>query len=377
MHDLMVKRRRYLTDAELWELHALCAMLPGPSSTQTITAIGYKLGGPTLAFLTLLIWLLPATIIMTALGLAYAYLETAGISLGFLRFMGPAAVGFVAFAGYRIARAVCHTNTQWAMMGCTAVVSLLASSPYTFPALLLLGAAVTNFETAPKPLKIKWPRLRRARLGWRVWGNLFLWLGIFFLAAFLGGITNSKLILLFENCYRYGSLVFGGGQVLVPMLHEQFVDFKGYLTNDEFLTGYGLAQAVPGPVFSFTAFVGALSMRELGGGGVFEMLMGAGVASAAIYLPGTLLIFFLVPLWAKIRDRPFVKNALAGVNAVSAGLVVAAALTLMPATMRSNVDLSLAAAVFVALQFTKISPPYIVAAALSLGVVVELVNFYG
>ena len=126
------------------------------------------------------------------------------------------------------------------------------------------------------------------------WNNFVLWAGVFVLAALLGHYTRELPVRLFENFYRNGSLIFGGGHVLVPLLFTEFVEFKHYLSSEEFLVGFAFVQAVPGPVFSFCAYVGALSMREYG---ILGEIAGAVIASIGIFLPGTFLIYFLIQIF--------------------------------------------------------------------------------
>ena len=128
---------------------------------------------------------------------------------------------------------------------------------------------------------------------------------------------------IFENFYRNGSLIFGGGQVLIPLLFTEFVEFKQFLTSEEFISGYALVQALPGPTFSFTAYLGALIMREWGTGGE---ILGGFIAAVGIFLPGTFLIFFVTGFWEDIKKYRVIKASLEGISAVSSGLVIAAAL---------------------------------------------------
>ncbi|MEJ2003393.1 MAG: chromate transporter, partial [Cyclobacteriaceae bacterium] len=260
MFDLMVRKRAYLSEEDLIELNALCQVLPGPTSTQTITAIGFRIGGPNLAYLTLLVWMLPAVTIMTVAAIVISQLQDKQISLDFTRYLQPIAIGFVSYAAFLITRKVVRSKTAWVLMIFSALVSLRLSSPYTFPVLILFGGMVTSFKYKKQPLEEK----EKIRIQW---GNFILWAGVFILAASLGGITRSLPVRLFENFYRSGSLIFGGGQVLIPFLYAEFVELKDLLTSEEFLTGYAIGQSVPGPVFSFCAYVGALSMREYGTGG--------------------------------------------------------------------------------------------------------------
>lgn len=319
MFRLLVNKRRYLTAAELLELQALCALLPGPTSTQTMTAIGFRLGGPNLAYLTLFIWCLPAVLIMTLAGLLLTHFDTV-FTARLVQFVQPVAVGFVAFSAYRIAEKVIQTKTSVALMVASSMVAYFFQLPGVLPLLLLAGGAVTTLRYRKhaivpdkKPIRVEW-------------ANGALWLGTFLLAALLGHYTHLLPVRLFENFYRNGSLVFGGGQVLAPLLFAEFVEYKHYLTGPEFLSGLGLVQALPGPNFSFTSYIGALAMRPLGGVG--PQLLGAVVGAVGIFLPGTFLIFFVIRFWDSLRQYRVVKASLEGVNAVSAGLVCAAALLL-------------------------------------------------
>ena len=144
--DLMVEKRNYLTEKDLVELNALCQILPGPTSTQTITAIGFKIGGPKLAYLTLLIWALPAVTAMIIAGISISYLQENNISLEFTKYIQPMAVGFVAYAAVKITSKVVNSKTGYLLMVLSAIISYFASSPYLFPVLLLTGGAITAFK---------------------------------------------------------------------------------------------------------------------------------------------------------------------------------------------------------------------------------------
>ena len=312
---LLVDKRRYITSAELLELQALCALLPGPTSTQTITVIGFRLGGPNLAYLTLLVWITPAVVLMTLAGLTLSHLDPTRVA-ALVQFVQPVAVGFVAFSAYRIAGKVIHTKTAVALLVSSAMMAYFFQLPWMLPLLLVAGGAVTTVRyrkhaivQEKKPLRVEW-------------ANFLLWLGILVGAAVLGHYTRWLPVRLFENFYRNGSLVFGGGQVLAPLLYAEFVGFKHYLTGPEFLSGLGLVQAMPGPNFSIAAYIGALAMRPEGGTGM--QVVGALVGAAGIFLPGTFLIFFVIRFWDRLRQYRVVQASLEGINAVSAGLVCAA-----------------------------------------------------
>ena len=307
---VLVSKRKYLSDEDLMEINSLCQILPGPTSTQTLTAIGFKIGGPNLAYLTLVIWILPAVTIMTLAAALMSTIEQNNISLEFTRFIQPMAVGFVSYGAYSISLKTISTKTGIALMIFAGIISYIFQTPFIFPIILLGSGFITALKYKAQPKEDK----RKLIIPW---SNFLLWASVLVFAAVLSSVTKALPLKLFENFYRNGSLVFGGGQVLAPLLYAEFVDAsktddritrvtklksklknkfapKRYhhpISNDEFLTGYAIAQALPGPVFSFSSYIGALSMRDYGKG---SAVIGGLMAAAGIFLPGTFLIFFVI-----------------------------------------------------------------------------------
>lgn len=360
LFDLMVDKRGYLSEEDLIELNALCQILPGPTSTQTITAIGYKIGGPNLAYLTLLVWMTPAVCLMTAAGMVMATLHANNMSIEFTKYIQPMAVGFVAYASLKIALKVVKTKTAVIILILSAVASFVFNSPYAFPTILIICGAITALKYKRQEIEEK----DKIKIQW---ANFILWGGVFIGAAALGGITQSLPVRLFENFYRSGSLIFGGGQVLIPFLYTEFVEFKDYLTSEEFLSGYALMQSLPGPVFSFCAYIGALSMRSFGPEG---QIVGALVASLGIFLPGTFLIFFVVRFWEGLKKYRIVKASLEGINAASAGMVSAAAVLMFLPLEPNLTNFGITLGTFAVLQFTKVPAPLIIVIGLAAGFVI-------
>jgi chromate transporter len=368
---ILVERRKYITEEELIEVNALGQALPGPTSTQTLTAIAYRLRGPNLAYLTLIIWMLPSVAIMTALGILMASFETKQISIAFTRFIQPMAVGFVAYGAYSIGIKTITRPRAFVLMVLAAVASYFIKTPLIFPVILIIAGCITafNYKAHPREPKKKFNV---------VWANLILWIGVLIFAAVLGSITKSRPeflpIRLFENFYRNGSLVFGGGQVLTPMLYTEFVQYapKQYLTPEEFLSGYALVQALPGPVFSFSSFIGALSMREFG---TSAQIFGAIMSAAGVFLPGTFLIFFMIRVWDSLKSFRAIRASLEGILAANSGLVAAAAILLFqPLVEDQPLENILLYSLFTfvtfgLIAFTKIPSWAIIAAGLLLGFV--------
>lgn len=365
--ERMVKKRGYIKEEELWELNALCNMLPGPSSTQLVSAIGFRVGGPNLAYLALFVWILPATLLMVTAAFLIDFLQenTPG-ALNFARFIQPMAIGFIIFAAQKTISKMVKTTEAMILMLISAFVSFFYSSPYIFPIMLILGGLSTSikYKNQPKaeeekPLKIKW-------------SNFYLWIGVLIVAAISGAITKYQPILLFENFYRNGSLIFGGGQVLVPYLYTEFVDFKHFLNSEEFLTGYAISQGIPGPTFSIASYIGALSMREFG---VSGFIVGGLIGAAGIFLPGIFMIFFVIRFWDQLKLYRPVRAALEGINAVSCGMLIAAAYLLFEPLEANGLNIFFILGTYALLQFSKISSPIIISGGIILGIFAN--HFFG
>lgn len=357
-HKLLVQKRKYLTEDDLKELNSFCSMLPGPTSTQTITAIGFKIGGPNLAYLTLFIWALPACTIMLLFAILLNRLALDNPKLDFLKFLQPMASGFIIYAAYRFTSLFVTKRYHWPLMLVCALGGAIITTPIIIPVVLACGGLLSSYintrEQISKPQPIK-------NISY---SNLFLFIAVLALAAILGATTHLKIFLLFENTYRYGSIVFGGGHVLIPMMFNQFVEYKHYLTAPEFLAGVGLVQAVPGPVFSFAAFTGAMAMTQ---DGLFLQIIAGMFSSIAIFLPGIFLIFFTYPIWTQIKNYPPVKNAIEGINVAATGLVISSAYLLFLPVQINEVNMLVLLGTLFLLLTTKVPSPIIVLACLIAG----------
>ena len=346
--ERLVKKHNYISEAEILELQALCQVLPGPTSTQTITAIGFRLGGPSLAYLTLLVWILPGTLLMTLAALGVAFIDKVQLA-SLTRFIKPMGVAFLVFAAFSIGIKVIKTKTSVFLVLLVAVATYFFRSPYITPFWILLGGLATSFKFGQQERMEKQPIQIE-------WSNFFLWLGVFAFSVVLGKITNSLPIRLFENFYHNGSLAFGGGHILKPLLYNEFVEFKHFLSADEFLSGIAISEVLPGPVFSISAYVGSLSMRESGLSG---QLLGSFVATVGIFLPGTFLIFFVIRFWNELKKYRGVRASLEGINAASTGLTGAAALSLFQPMAGDLVSILTVIFTLILLQ-TRLVPTYLI-----------------
>jgi chromate transporter len=378
-----VYQKNYLTEQELVEYNSMCQILPGASSTQLITLIGYKKGGFPLAILTFIIWILPACTIMGALSFFVTTFKDKQNILLIFRFFEPMAIGFLLYAAFKSRKvSVYNTITVIIMLASTIITYLFFKTPWVFPALIILAGISTNFSNKriPKTTDVSIKSVK--------WTNLVLFIIIFSLAAFFSETArtnnweNRKAFNLFENFYRFGSIVFGGGDVLFPMLLDQYVvrpsDKEHAIKNpnaikierNDLVTGYGIVRAVPGPVFSLASYAGGMAMSSLG---KKLQLLGCLIASIAIFLPSALLVFFFFPLLQYLKKFVVVYRSLEGINAAVVGFMFAAGLYLtytLFSEQTSSVfiySLLITLGTFFLLHFTKIPSQLIVILCIALG----------
>ncbi len=381
-----VHQRHDVTEKEVFEYNAFCQLLPGASSTQVLTLIGYKRGGIPLAIITLFIWILPACFLMGAFSFLLQYFDTTGQNAKTFKYIQPMAVGFLAFAALKSFRVAIHNNITRAIFGVSIIVTyLLFKSPWIFPLLIIAGGFVTNLSDKRIPQKGTPPKKIK-------WGNIWLFAILFIMAGTLSELAknnswpNRRPLNLFENMYRFGSLVFGGGQVLIPMMYEQFVERpksemvirknqhrrEGVISieRNDFYTGAGVVRAIPGPVFSVASFMGGMAMKDKGTG---WQILGCIIGSIAIFLPSALLVLFFFPIWYNLQRYAVVFRALEGINAVVVGIMVAGTLYMMKdisiTSFRtvSFLNIGVIIGTCLVLTFSKLPSPLIVLICLLLG----------
>ena len=380
MMKTFVQKRRDITEQELLEYNAFCQLLPGASSTQTITLIGYKRGGLPLAIATLVIWIFPACTLMSILSFSIDFIRK-----DLFKFIKPMAVGFIAFAAFRAFTLVVKNRVARYIMVITMISTyFLFKTPWVFPIVIILGGLVTSFtekktearETCSRPVK---------------WGNLVIFFSILVIAGFLSETAtkknwkDSQAFNLFENLYRFGSMVFGGGDVLIPLMYEQYVTrpaSKRIMENkrnviridkNDYLTGAGIVRAIPGPVFSIAAFTGGAALRK---DGARMQLIGCVIGAVAIFLPSALLVLFFFPVWNNLKKYGGIYRALKGVNASVVGIMAASTLYLMKdisiieildGRTISFLNIGVILGTFLLLTFSRLPAPVIVLACLLLG----------
>jgi chromate transporter len=386
-YGMMVKRfvqkRHDVSEVELLEFTAFVQLLPGASSTQTLALIGYKRGGLLLALITLIIWILPAGVLMGLLSFLLNYFDKRSLNVDLFKFIQPMAVGFLAFAAWRMGKVSIRNPITIATAAISGLITFyFFHTPWVFPVLLVLGGLVTNFS------KKRIPDFgsNRKKI---TWGNLWLFAACFVVLGFLSewgrkeqkalGKQEPQLRIwnLSENFYRFGSLVFGGGDVLVPLMYEQFVvrpqGENKYMTSEEFLTGSGMVRAIPGPVFSVAAFHGGMAMRKWGPG---WQMAGCIAGLVFIFLPSVLLVLFFYPIWNNLKRYAVVYRSIEGINAVVVGIMIASTVYLFQEVsidalkVLSFVNLGVIIGTYLLLAFTKLPSPVMVGICLLLGFIV-------
>lgn len=311
-----VLRRRWLDDARYGDLVALCQFLPGPASSQVGFALGVLRGGGLAGGLAAWIgFTLPSALLMFAFALGAASLVGLGAA-GLVHGLKLVAVAVVAQAVWGMARTLTPDRRRIAIaLGAIAIV-VLVDGPTGQLAAIAAGAGagywVCRGPVAQSGPELSMPVSRRAGIAaLALFGVLLLALPL------LSGLTGHRPLALFDAFYRSGALVFGGGHVVLPLLQAETVA-TGWIPNETFLAGYGLAQALPGPLFAFAAFLGAQAGMTAGAP------TGAALALLALFLPGLLLVYGTLPFWDGLRRHAAARHAMMGANAAVVGILAAA-----------------------------------------------------
>jgi len=347
-----VHRRRWLDDKSYADLVALCQFLPGPASSQVGLAVGLLRGGYAGAFAAWIGFTLPSAVAMVAFGYGIGALGDAAGS-GWSHGLKVAAVAVVAQAVLGMARTLAPDRARATLAVAAAIIALGAPSSWGQIGAIALGGIVGALllrgggeATAPAALPLNVSRTLGALL---LVAFFVLLIGLPLLAAAI----PSQALREFDAFYRAGSLVFGGGHVVLPLLQASVVP-PGWVSNDAFLAGYGAAQAVPGPLFTFAAYLGTVMGPPPNG------WIGASICLVAIFLPSFFLVIGALPFWEELRRRPLAQASLRGVNAAVVGLLLAALYQpVWTVGITNAADFALAVAAFL-LLFMWQTPPWLV-----------------
>lgn len=350
--DEFVQRRKWLDEAGYADLVALCQFLPGPASSQVGFAIGVLRGKGLLGGLAA--WAgftLPSALLLFAFAIGAASL-TGPVAHGVIHGLKLVAAAVVAQALWGMARSLTPDLPRVGIaIGAIAVLSVAGGSFGQIGAILagaVTGLLICRAGSPPSVGRLAFPvRRSSALIAFALFGALFV------LPPLAVAVTGSQALMLFDAFYRSGALVFGGGHVVLPLLQSQVVA-PGWVSPESFLAGYGAAQAVPGPLFTFAAYLGAVSGPQPNG------LAGAAIALAAVFLPGLLLVYGTLPFWDGVRDLPRARAAMRGANAAVVGILAAAFYNpVWVGAVLSPFDFGLALAGFLLLLILR-TPPWIV-----------------
>lgn len=353
-----VTRRKWLRDDEYADLVALCQFLPGPASSQVGISVGLTRAGFLGGFLAWLGFTMPSAIAMIAF--AYGVSAAGGVSdAAWLHGLKIVAVAVVALAVWGMAGTLCPDRARRILAILAAIAMLAVPSALSQIGVIAAGGVLGWLLLRPgESAEISASR--------RTWGRPLAIASLVLFAALLVGLPLARPYIanqsfdLFDSMYRAGSLVFGGGHVVLPLLRQEVVT-TGWISQESFVAGYGFAQAVPGPLFTFSAYLGA-SIETLP-----ARWMGGLLALGAIYLPSFLLVTGTLPFWDRLRRHMPSRRAIMGINAAVVGLLVAALYDpIWTSAIHAPKDLALGLAAFALLAFWKV-PPWIVVALAAAG----------
>jgi chromate transporter len=357
-HEEYVKNRKWIDEQSYADLVALCQFLPGPASSQVSIAIGILrarfLGG----FAAWIGFTLPSALALIAFSLGIGAFADAG-NAGWLHGLKVVAVAVVAQAVWGMARSLCLDRERATIAILAAIFTLAWPNAVGQLSSIVIagvtGAVIFPGQIASSASPMRFPIAKKTGIAaWIIFFVLLVGL------PFYRQVSPSHALEVFDSFFRVGSLVFGGGHVVLPLLQTEVVG-PGWITNEQFVAGYGATQAVPGPLFTFSAYLGAVMSSEPNG------LTGAFLALVAIFLPSFLLVIGALPFWDLLRSVRIFQSALKGINAAVVGLLLAALYRpVWTSAIYSPADFGLALLAFALLMFWKF-PPWLVVVLTAVG----------
>ncbi len=352
-HNEYIRRRKWMDEKSYADLVALCQFLPGPASSQVGIGIGVMRAGILGGIVSFIGFTLPSVIALIIFALILQGLDVG--NAGWIHGLKIVAVAVVAHAILGMAKNLTPDLKRKAIALFALVGTLLWQTAFTQVGVIVISAIfgflLYRQHTENNDVEIHFPISK----GFAII-CLILFFGLLFLLPILREVTSLSWIALFDSFYRSGSLVFGGGHVVLPLLEREFVP-TGWLSEEAFLAGYGAAQAVPGPLFTFAAYLGA----------VMNGWQGGLLATIAIFLPAFLLILGSLPFWDSLRRNPKIKGALMGVNAAVVGILIAAFYhPIWTSSILAPIDFAFAAILFSMLEYWKL-PPWVIVVTGAIG----------
>ncbi|WP_052484201.1 chromate transporter [Bacillus sp. OxB-1] len=352
-HEEYVRRRKWMDEKSYADLVALCQFLPGPASSQVGIGIGVMRAGVLGGIISFIGFTFPSVVVLILFALLLQGMDFT--DAGWIQGLKLVAVAVVAHAIAGMAQKLTPDVKRRTIALIALVGTVLWQTAYMQVGVIILAAVLgyilyKNHPEEDGTVGI-FPVSRRVGIA-----CLTLFFGLLIILPLLRSISSSHWIAMFDSFYRAGSLVFGGGHVVLPLLEREFVPL-GWVTAETFLAGYGATQAVPGPLFTFAAYLGTVMNGWTGGL----------VATIAIFLPAFLLILGTLPFWDVLRRSPKMKGVLMGVNAAVVGLLIAALYhPIWTSTVQSALDFAFAAILFCMLAYWKL-PPWVIVASGAIG----------
>lgn len=352
--DEFVDRKKWLSETEYANIVALCQFIPGPASSQVGAAVGFVRAGYLGAILAWLAFTLPSAILLLLCATSILQLQHPAIFDAF-HGLKLVAVAVVAHAVWGMQKQLCSEWKSRTIAIVSAAFILVFSGVLAHLAVIIIAAIVGSlcFKSQPHndagelnaTSSFRLPRTSAILLG--------AFLLILLITPFVATRAPDSLIALFDMMYRSGALVFGGGHVVLPLLHNELVG-SGIMSEQQFLIGYGAAQAVPGPLFTFATYIGG-SLSHV------PAWQGALIATIAIFLPGMLLLFAALPIWQALSQHPLARRILSGVNASVVGLLAAILINpLITSTINSGIDIAIVVTAVIGLVRFKLNPLWVI-----------------
>ncbi|KKK33843.1 ChrA protein [Salinicoccus sediminis] len=358
-HEEYVRRKKWMDEKGYADLVALAQFLPGPASSQVGIGVGLMRGGVLGGLTSFLGFTLPSVIVLIAFALLLTSYDVA--DAGWIQGLKIVAVAVVAHAVLGMAKKLAPDLKRKAIVLFALIGTLIWQTAFTQVGVILvaalIGFLIYRKHTETETDETRFPISKKIASF-----CLLLFFVLLFLLPVIKEVTGSYWVAVFDSFYRSGSLVFGGGHVVLPLLEQELVP-NGWVTEEEFLAGYGATQAVPGPLFTFAAYLGAVMNGWLGG--LF--------ATAAIFLPAFLLIVGALPFWDSLRSNRKVKGAIMGVNAAVVGILISAFYTpIWTSSITQPLDFALAAVLYSMLAFWKLPPWVVVVSGAMGGILISL-----
>ncbi|WP_280771480.1 chromate efflux transporter [Salipaludibacillus daqingensis] len=347
-HEEYVRRRKWLDEQSYADLVALCQFLPGPASSQVGIGIGVMRGGIIGGIISFIGFTFPSIIALIVFAMLLTNVDVG--DTGWINGLKIVAVAVVAHAIAGMAKKLTPDVQRKTIALIAVIFTLIWQTPFTQVGVILVAALIGFFlfkKTTKEEEEVTIQAFPLSKQMAVV--SLSLFFGLLILLPLLREITTVNWIAMFDSFYRSGSLVFGGGHVVLPLLEREFVP-TGWISEEEFLAGYGAAQAVPGPLFTFGTYIGT----------VINGWQGGLLATVAIFLPAFLLVLGTLPFWNVLRSNTTTRAALMGVNAAVVGILIAALYhPIWTSSIQTTFDFVLAATLFTMLAFWKL-PPWMV-----------------